>query len=383
MHIVSDLQQRPRKGRLRLEKRIIPFYDICTLVQLVTLLIHTVTTVLAANRTFTYSIFSNNDFELRPPLVYKTKDCEFTTVGTYYAFSNVSVSLKLNNANDIYVDLAIQMRLAVFICSATLLLGAVNRSCVETNFFVIKFRNFYLWKDILSAAELLMLGYVFQIATAATGPRKLLKAYLENCGVRSHVYLPFVSLVNLWLFAAMGYFCYAVSLILYLYNALPKYGVMTPDEIAEYKLWLRDRRVEIEQVREYINQAKAAHARVHMMRTAEYQTGRGQSQQVRQLPLDVMARGISTPQPYWTGYPQPETDDYPPMFMSHGSQLPPPQFFGAPSVHGSSIHGGGGPGMPRATDAMSSIPPVNMPRRRMVSESVGAGPTRATALGGM
>lgn len=391
MQLVSDLQQRPKKGRLPIEKSIVPFYDLCTTVQFVTFLIHTVTTMIGANRTFTRSIIIQNNFELTPSLVYKTHNCSFSTVRNIYAFSAVNMTFTQCSVNDVFVDQAIQMRLAIFVCAATLCVGAVNRMLVESNVFVIKFRNFYLWKDIISATELLLLAYVMQIVATVQYPARLLQDYLRHCGVMANSYLPFISTINLWVFAGVGYLTYVVGLSLYLNNALPKYGVMTPQEIEEYKAWVRSRRAEQEQVRMLIDEAKKAHARLHMLNNTEYKHGENNT---LALPPSMMGpNGPMYPYPYpyspaYSGY----APTAPSMTAAMTDpRLPAPQLFGAgmmptpgqPGMMPSSIYDGEQPppvdpspyeamGSPGATAAVSSSPegavslPVNMPRRRIV-----------------
>lgn len=270
MQLVSDLQQRPNKGRLSVEKNIIPFFDLCSLVQIVCFIIHTVQTVLSAKVTFKNYIMVKNNFELLPTLLYKTSNCTYSTVRNIYAFENVNMTFTPSNVNDVFVDHAIQMRAAVFVMPIAVLLGALNRGCVENNVFVIKWRNFFIWKDIFSATELLILAYVIQIGVAMQEPGALLRGYLRHCGCKSSSYMPFVNSVPLFLQAAVGFFCYFVSGVIYLINALPKYGVMTPAEIQEYKEWLRKRNAEIAQSQQLIEQAKAAQAQLQMMRAAQY-----------------------------------------------------------------------------------------------------------------
>lgn len=127
MHIVSDLQQRPRKGRLRIEKMMVHFNDLCTLVQLITFVVHTVTTVTRARQTFANSFMKNSPFALVPSLVYKTRSCNYTASLSIDAFSHVQVSLTPLNVNDIFVDHAIQMRLAIFIAVVAVFMAIVNR----------------------------------------------------------------------------------------------------------------------------------------------------------------------------------------------------------------------------------------------------------------
>lgn len=284
MQVVSDLQQRPNKGRLKMEKSIVSFYDLCTLVQLVTFIIHTVQTKISAARTFRKNFFLTNSFELAPSIVYKTQNCTFNTTRDIYAFNQVEMKFNSSSINDVFVDQAVQMRLGIFIMAVAVFLGIMNRFSVENNFFALKFRNFVFYKDLLSATELLLISYVLQISVAAHPPAVLLRDYLTHCGIIYHAFLPYIDTITLYVFAAVGYFSYFVGLCLYLWNSMPKYGVMTPAEIEEYKTWLRQRRAEMEQSKVFIEQAKRLHAQMQMMQTEEFTTVRGKNGEREMLP---------------------------------------------------------------------------------------------------
>lgn len=409
MQLVSDLQQRTKKGRLKIEKQIVSFYDLCSLVQLTVFLIHTVTTMIGANRTFKNYIIVENNFELAPALTYKTQNCKYNTVRSIYAFSSVNMTFTADSINDVFVDQAIQMRLAIFVCVVTFVVGGVNRMLVEANLFVVKYRNFYFWKDIISATELILLAYVAQITAAIDPPKQLLHDYLRYCGVVGNAYLPFISTINLWVFVGVGYFTYVVGLVIYLNNTLPKYGIMTPAEIEEYKAWLRARRAEQEQSRMLIEEARKAHARIHMMNTADYRLGGGvpvaPATMMPSLPPPLMVPGagvgpnqMAYPYPY--PYPYAMYPGFPPpppgasMAAVGGTpgdvRLPPPQMFGAgmmpmqgppvpndvaanmalygmmppqgPVPYGLSPEMNAGMSMSMQDAAQ---PPINMPRRRL------------------
>jgi hypothetical protein len=398
MQLVSDLQQRPKKGRLKVEKRIVLLYDLCSVVEFSVFLIHTVTTMIGASRTFSNYIIRMNDFALAPALMYKTQNCTYNTVRSIYAFQDVNMTFTANSINDVFVDQAIQMRLAIFICAVAFVVGGVNRSLVEANVFVIKYRNFYFWKDILSATELILLAYVAQIAAAIDPPKHLLRDYLRHCGIEGNAYLPFISTINLWVFVGVGYFTYVVGLPIYLNNTLPKYGIMTPAEIEEYKTWLRARRAEQEQSRMLIEEARKAHARIHMMNTADYRLGSG----VPVAPASMMPsypapmvpgvmepnqmaylRPYMYPYPYGGAYPGWMPGAMPPNIAMPGGipgmpgdpRLPPPQMFGAGMmpIGNTAMMQPQQPPQPPEMPAGAPLlvnegsqPPINMPRRRIV-----------------
>lgn len=405
MQLVSDLQQRPKKGRLKIEKQIVQFYDLCSVVQLTVFLIHTVTTMIGANRTFKNYIIVENNFELAPALTYKTQNCSYNTIRSIYAFQEVNMTFTVDSINDVFVDQAVQMRLAIFVCAVAFVVGGFNRMLVEANVFVVKYRNFYFWKDIISATELILLAYVAQITAAIDPPKHLLRDYLRYCGIDGNAYLPFISTINLWVFVAVGYFSYVVGIAIYLNNTMPKYGIMTPEEIEEYKAWLRARRAEQEQSRMLIEEARKAHARIHMMNTADYHVGGGApvapATMLPTYPNGMMPGAMGAmgpmayPQPYpfpypypyamYPGYAPPQLPPGMPPAMAGDPRLPPPQMFGAGMMPmGGAPLGNGAMPPPPGPQQLYNIPPemmamnaplppqeapqppINMPRRRIV-----------------
>ncbi|CAD2215135.1 hypothetical protein AGDE_03961 [Angomonas deanei] len=358
MQLVSDLQQRPKKGRLKMEKSIVPFYDLCAMVQIVVFIIQTVTIYIGAYRTFVHNFFVTSHFQLAPALVYKTANCTFETTRNIYAFNNVTMKFTSSSVNDVFVDSAIQFRLSIFVMAVALFLGMINHVFVEINLFKVQYRNFTFWKDILSACELILLGYVIQIAVAAGPPSRLAQDYLNHCGIQTRNYLPYVGVVPMYVFAGVGFGSYAVGLTLYLYNSLPKYGVMSAEEIEEYKSWLRARRAEIEQSRVYIEQAKQAHARVQMIQSAEYNVAQARNDREKGRPTPMpfpsgqTAMLYDQPPPTMMPYPQPQPPyNMPPeMMMMQRSQLGMPQNGNLPP--------------PQAFGMNPNAPAPNMPRRR-------------------
>ncbi|EPY34739.1 hypothetical protein STCU_01363 [Strigomonas culicis] len=335
MQVISDLQQRPNKGRLTIEKSIVSFYDLCTLTQIVTCIIHAVQTRVCAARTFQNNFFASSTFELAPSIVYKTANCTFNATRDIYAFNQVEMTFNASSINDVFVDQAVQMRLSIFIMIVALFLGIVNHSCVENNFFVIEIRNFTFYKDLLSSTEIILLCYVMQIAAASHPPALLLRDYLSYCGITKHVFLPYLGNATMYVFAAVGFTSYLVGLFFYLWNSLPKYGVMSPAEIEEYKAWLRQRKAEMEQSRVFIEQAKRLHAQIQLMQTADFSMGRGKDGAREQVPIvpppPVYPSTAYAPPNYPYANPAlPPGMVYPPV----NPNMPAPQLFGvgAPSA---------------------------------------------------
>ncbi|EKF28950.1 hypothetical protein MOQ_007283 [Trypanosoma cruzi marinkellei] len=268
MHVVSDLQRRPNKGRLKSEQHMMFLHDIVTIVQIVCFLIYTTNFLIASRRTFVHSVWLPNPLQLVPALIVKTRECRFeVTKSNLYAFRDVHLVLSLQNSDDIFADHAIQMLLAIFFCGSALLFGVLNRSLVEHNFFSVSWRNFTLRKDIFSAFEIVMISLVLRTSLMANVSGGLLKEYLTHCGVVSDAYLPFCSLVPLFLFVSVGYFVYLFGTVVYLCNALPKYGIMSEAEIAEYKIWLRNRQERVREAKRAAEEAKRANMLLqHVMR---------------------------------------------------------------------------------------------------------------------
>ncbi|ESL09536.1 hypothetical protein TRSC58_02741 [Trypanosoma rangeli SC58] len=263
MHVVSDLQRRPNKGRLNCERFVIRLYGVVTVVQLVCFLIYVTSFVIACKRTFVYSVWAPNSLELVPALRAKLQGCRFNeTRSTLYAFTDVHLVLLQNNSYEIFADHAVQMYLAVFFSGFALLIGLANRCAVDMNFFSVSWRSFTFTKDVLSAIEIAMISLVLRTALMANVTGAILQSYLKHCSLRSTAYLPFCSIVPLFLFISVGYFVYVVGAVIYLWNSLPKYGIMTEAETAAYDVWLRGRQSRIMEAKRAVHEAKRANMRL-------------------------------------------------------------------------------------------------------------------------
>lgn len=273
MQLVSHYLQRPSKNRLPSEKRIIPFFDLCFAIQAVCIIVHIVRVVDASNQTLQHGIIVPQPFKLAEYLDYKLSGCSMTTTSSsLYAFYNVEVVVNEKNLMPIFADMVWSMRLAMFVGSVTGLMGLVNRGFVENNVFVIlTLRNVVLWKDVVSACELLLLGYMFQIAVSIEYPRVLLREYFVYCGVERRVALPFIDVIPLYVFSAAGYLTYVVSGMLYFIHTIPKYGVLDAEEVEQYKERLRRQKEASAEMQVNLHAAKEAHARLHFqMMEANY-----------------------------------------------------------------------------------------------------------------
>lgn len=267
---MSHFLQRPNKDRLPSEKNIQILYDLCFLGQVITLLVHIVWTVDAAKVTLKHNIISSQPLEVVGYLQYRLQDCTYQTTRAMFGFRDVTITVNWAMVFYVLADLVIQLRVAMFVGTATVILGMVNRGFVEENTFIIaRIRNVVVWKSVVSAMELLMLGYVFQIAVAAGTPRSLLKDYFAACNVSGTTTLPHVSLVPLYVFASLGYLTYAVSLPIYLMHTLPKYGTMKPSEAEDFKKRVEHRRQTEQEVSLKIAQTKSLHAALQHRRLLE------------------------------------------------------------------------------------------------------------------
>eukprot|EP00796_Vickermania_ingenoplastis_P011821 gene11821-8131_t len=263
MQLVSPYLQRPNKGRLPSEKKIVLLNDLCFAVQAVCLIVHIVWTVDASKQTFQHNIIAAQPLQLLPYLSYKVDGCSVSTTMNLYAFRNVSVTVTDRDVLPVLADLAVELRLGIFIGSVALVLGLANRSFVESNVFAVaRLRNLIIWKDAFSATELLFLSYMFQIGSMVESPRSLLQVFFRSCGVERDVSLPYVSPIPLYIFGAFGFLTYAVSLVLYLMHTLPKYGVLNAAEIEEYKARLKRSKEMNMETKRKIEEAKLAHARL-------------------------------------------------------------------------------------------------------------------------
>lgn len=240
-------------------------HDMITFVQLTCLLVYTTRFAIARGCTFVGSVWSADPLQLVPALRLKTEDCSYKVRGaSFYAFENVNVVVSRDNAEDIFANQASQMYLSIYFCAFALLFSMANRVAVELNFFSFRCRNFIFRKDIITATELALLCLVLHAALMANVSGKLLRDYLQHCGVTSHVYLPFLTPTALFVFVGAGFFVYAVGIVLYLWNALPKYGILTAEEIADYRLWLRNRRRSVDEARRAAREARIASRRLRL-----------------------------------------------------------------------------------------------------------------------
>lgn len=265
MHLVSHYLQRPSRNRLPSERFVIVLNDICFIVQSVAILVHVVFVINAFRQTLVHGIISSRPFLLQEFILVKTHMCNLTVTENMYAFRNVTMVINQESLTPIAADLAIEMRLSIFIGLLTLGLSRVNKNFVETNVFVIfSFRNVVIWKDVLSALELAFTGYIFQCALATDVPRRLLRKYFEACGIQRRVTAPFLNVAGLYVFAGVGFFAYAVSFAFYLWHTIPQYGVLDQEEIEAYKEQLRRSKALTEATRQELDAAKEIHARIQL-----------------------------------------------------------------------------------------------------------------------
>lgn len=265
MQLVSHYLQRPAKKRLPSEKSIVPFFDLCVLIQATAIIVHSVTFVDSGKQTLKGGVLSSGQMELQGYLGYKLGNCMVNITTNLNAFTNVTSTVSGTNFYPILADYANQMRLGMILGIIAVVVGAFNRLLLELNTFVLfSFRNLIIWKDIVSAVELVLLGLLFGLASSADYPRGLLKEFFSSCGVKGKASLPFISLIPLYICGAGGFLAYAVSLILYLIHTLPKYGVLNEDEIEDYKARLQKKIALQAQTKAQWEKAIEEHARLQL-----------------------------------------------------------------------------------------------------------------------
>lgn len=265
MQLVSHYLQRPAKRRLPSEKNIIPFFDLCVVVQATAIIVHSVVLVNSSKQTLSSGILGGDSLVVQEYLTYKLESCELNVTQSLDAFRSVSVNLTGENFFPLLADFIALMRLGMIIGIITVIIGAFNRLLVELNTFVLfSYRNLVIWKDIVSAVELLLLVILFVIAALADSPRRLLAEFFMSCGVKSRVSLPFVTVTPLYVCAGVGFFAYAVSFAFYLYHTLPKYGVLNAEEIEDYKVRLERRKNAHALTMAQLQKTKEEHARLQL-----------------------------------------------------------------------------------------------------------------------
>lgn len=265
MQLVSHYLQRPAKARLPSEKNIVPFFDLCVVVQATAIIVHSLVLVNSSKQTITSGVLGGQTLVLQDYLTYKLQNCELNLTQSMDAFTNVKIDLTGTNFLPLLADFISLMRLGMIIGIIAVVVGAYNRVLVELNTFVLfSYRNLVIWKDIVSAVELVLLGFLMGIAALADSPRRVLDTFFVSCGVQSRVSLPFVTVTPLYICAGAGFFAYAVSLSLYLYHTLPKYGVLNEEEIEDYKVRLEKRKSAHAVTMAQLQKTKDEHARLQL-----------------------------------------------------------------------------------------------------------------------
>nr|CCC89384.1 conserved hypothetical protein [Trypanosoma congolense IL3000] len=259
MHVVSDLQRRPKTARLASERAVMQFYSLCSLIQLVCLIVHVTQFDMASSRTFRYSVWTSNPLELTPQLRWITSKCTLqVTSQDVFAFSNVSLTISEANVHEMFASFASTMHAAFLLSALALIFGVLNRQAVAANFYEFRWRNFVLRKGVISALELVFIIALIYILAMSKAPHRLLYEYLEFCKAKTKGSLPYCTTAPIVLFITSSLATYFIGTIVYLRNAAPRYGVMSEEEVGEYMEWLRnreERRLEVKRMMEEMKQA--------------------------------------------------------------------------------------------------------------------------------
>ncbi|CBH09025.1 hypothetical protein, conserved [Trypanosoma brucei gambiense DAL972] len=266
MHVVSEIQRRPNKARLKSEKYIVHFYSLCTLVQLVCLIVFVTQFDMASNRTFTSSLWVENPFELAPSLVWLSKRCSHSVQNErVFAFTGVSVNISDKVVGVMFAALATEMHATFFLAVTALLVGAINRYAVKANFFEFKWRNFNVRKDCFFATEIVLISALLHSVLLAEDTHRMLHDYLDHCNTRSRGFLPYCSTVPMIIFITFAFATYFFGFLVYMWNALPKYGIMSDEEVVEYREWLRRREESVAEVKRMEEEVRRANTRLQLM----------------------------------------------------------------------------------------------------------------------
>jgi hypothetical protein len=234
MHIVPEDQKRPKKGRTAAERVFRRVNDITMLVQLVCWLYYTSTLTRRGATTMATDLWAGfPSFVLSPVLEYKLTNCSFTTVASIYAFSDMNMTLNKANSTELIADLIGHMRLIVIISAFAMLVGGLNKLLFSLNVFHWRYHHLYLHKDILTAVEVVMLGYQMMLLITVEPQKELIGNFFRYCGVKQSNYLPFLSSASLWVFFGVTVGVHAFSILFHLLYALPKDGFVDDADDAD------------------------------------------------------------------------------------------------------------------------------------------------------
>ncbi|KAG8347185.1 hypothetical protein ERJ75_000880000 [Trypanosoma vivax] len=309
MHVVSDLQRRPKKARLKSEFLITKFYSLCTLLQLVCVVVYTTQYCIYAKRTFVNSVWKPNDLQLTPSLSWLVKNCSHRVTETYiYAFSGVSVLVSSESAEEMLAELAARMLWTVFFSIAVLVIGVANRFAVKKNFFEFTWRNFVVRKDLLFAADVVCLSLLARAFFMADAPRRILLSYMEHCNSGLKGYMPYCSLTPLFIFIITSCFAYVLGGVVYLFNTLPKHGVMSEEEIVEYEKWKQRRQERAREMKRMQEEIRKENLRRHLMVESEAFFAERDTLGLTASAGDGTSAMLSTeaPQQHYVMHPQPQ-----------------------------------------------------------------------------
>lgn len=230
MHIVAEDQKRPKKGRTGMERLFRRINDATMVLQLVCWLFYTSTVARRGVKTFAYDMWgTGTTFQLSEVLEYKLANCSYHTVTDLYAFTELNLTLTRDNTNEMWIDFAAHVRLLVVATAVLMVVASVNKFMFLQNMFHYRFHHLYLHKEIVTATEFILIGYQLFLLVTLEPQKSLFMLYLRHCNVRQTNYLPFVSSTSLWVFFAVTVAVHFFSVCCFMWNALPKLGLVEDD----------------------------------------------------------------------------------------------------------------------------------------------------------
>ena len=219
MHVVGEAQRRPKSKRHISEKVMAKVYVILFLVKYITFLITLVTINIAADKTFGVSFWLPKGYSLSTILTAKLSACEVPMQRDgWYAFDNVSMTITSENNVELFTDFGGQLRTGIIFAGVSIVLGALNMRLFQENIYVLRWRNVFLHKDVITTLEAVLLSLTFYTFYHAEDQGAVLRAYLRACEVHRESYLPFVEFTALYVFIGVGAGGYALGWLILLYN---------------------------------------------------------------------------------------------------------------------------------------------------------------------
>ena len=223
MHLLGDLQRRPRKGRTSLEKAFKAINSLILLVQFTSLLVTATYASIFSTKTFNHHMWYPGRIELSAMLQYKLFNCTQNITYSFDAVGDFDMPLNSDTALDLLSYHSFYTALAVFFTLLAVASGAINKVLFDMNFYSFRYRNMVFRKSMLTTLELTFIALGLISASASVNGAPLLKDYFKFCGVRSKRLLPYASpLTGIFVSHAVVLFGHFVTLCLLIRTAWEK-----------------------------------------------------------------------------------------------------------------------------------------------------------------